>query len=72
MGCAPGAVDTFTRLVLVNALYMYAAWNTAFNPQVTYDGSGRSGPIRSGKSGLSRKEQKPWNAEARCCLRVRW
>jgi serpin B len=31
-----GALDPLTRLVLVNALYMYASWNTAFNPQVTH------------------------------------
>jgi serpin B len=32
----PGAVDTYTRLVLVNALYMYASWMTAFDPQNTH------------------------------------
>ncbi len=34
-----GALDQRTRLVLVNALYMYAAWQADFNPQYTQPGT---------------------------------
>jgi serpin B len=32
----PGVVDTSTRLVLVNALYLYSSWLTAFDPNSTH------------------------------------
>jgi serpin B len=32
----PNAVDPLTRLVLVNALYLYSSWLTAFNPLSTH------------------------------------
>ena len=32
---SPGAINNQTRLVLVDALYMYASWNTAFDPNNT-------------------------------------
>jgi serpin B len=32
---SPGALDTYTRLVLVNALYLNAPWLTAFDPNST-------------------------------------
>lgn len=31
----PGTLDTYTRLVLVNALYLNASWQTAFDPGAT-------------------------------------
>ena len=33
---SPGAVDSLTRLVLVDALYLYASWMTAFAPSSTH------------------------------------
>ena len=30
-----GGLDQWTRLVLVNALYLYSSWQTAFNPKYT-------------------------------------
>jgi serpin B len=32
----PGAVDNLTRLVLVDALYLYSSWLTAFDPLSTH------------------------------------
>jgi serpin B len=32
----PGAVDALTRLVLVDALYLYSSWLTAFDPNSTH------------------------------------
>jgi serpin B len=32
----PGTVDTLTRLVLVNALYLYSSWLKAFDPNATH------------------------------------
>ncbi|HJX51472.1 MAG TPA: serpin family protein [Polyangia bacterium] len=35
----PGSIDNSTTLVLTNAVYFNAAWNTPFDPNDTYDGS---------------------------------
>jgi len=43
-----GLIDTFTRLVLVNAIYFNAAWAKQFAPEMTHDGDFRpldGGPI---------------------------
>jgi serpin B len=34
-----GSIDSFTRLVLVNALYFYGSWATVFEPEATGPGS---------------------------------
>ena len=36
---APGTVDTLTRLVLANAIYMKASWQSPFDPANTADGA---------------------------------
>ena len=35
----PNSIDSSTALVLTNAVYFNAAWNTPFDPNDTYDGS---------------------------------
>jgi len=34
----PGSVDSSTELVLTDAVYFNAAWNTKFDPTDTHDG----------------------------------